>query len=210
MPQPIKYPWRDLAVGDSAVVQAVPTRQSLYTALRRFRESCRALGYTSERMPRFSLTWREAAGGEDVTITRIEDGPITSGPGMKGRRVNLATDPRAIEHRAILAAIDAHLDAQGVRQRAGLSREMFPLDLVTRAQQHDRAHGSELARVMAELDSPVSENPPSPESLGSRSRRRRKGDDVHTPIPHRADDPDLPHDTYLASRLARSCTSSRA
>jgi hypothetical protein len=210
MPSVKRYPWSELSVGDSRTLPSVPSRTALYSSLRHFRDTCLALGYSNALMPRYALSWDVHSDGLGVTITRLPDGPLASGPGMRGRR-RLEVDPAAVEQRSILAAFDAHLEAQEARQAAGLRREMTPLDLVTRARLHDALAGTDLAGTMADLDSSLVDTDNLAWTAPGRPTRRRATDDPSSPVPPRQPCPkaDLPYDLALASRLAR-CIPSQA
>lgn len=197
-PNAQKYPWMQLAVGETRTVEDVPSRTVVYRSLAAWRDRIcfkLGLGYTLEHCPQFSVAYDRDR--QVAHITRVADGPIQRGR-PKPSQVLQATSPQAKERAELWAFLERHQQATERASKAGEAWPMTPLDVMTRAVACDPFIAQRLADLdcgprragdLTDLDDELLAQQVLAEPHNNRPLRRHD------------DRPDMPADRRLAARL---------
>lgn len=183
-----KYPWGELAVGETRQVGDTWTRSAAQVSLHAFRTRCRSLGYTDALMPRYACSYDLEHG--IVTITRLEDGPLREAS-MRSRDALRERAAQIAAYQQASNEVDAWIGANVRRLARGEDRQMFPLDRLMAI----KAIAPALAEEIAAIDCGVGEAP---------HRLRRATDKVYDTKG------DRPADENLCARVASACKSSQS
>lgn len=190
--RPAKYPWGKLAVGETATVTDVPSRNAMYASMHQWRDSIirQGLGYTREHAPQFSCPWDVNTG--IATITRLPDGPIVHGHrSLVQRQKTQEQREREARIKFLLDWEEAYQNAVYAADMQDRPRPMVPLDIIERA----KADLPWMAQRLADLN--------------CRARPTKASRTAALEKAHNAE-PDTPADRHFARKLIQAANKIRS
>jgi hypothetical protein len=191
-----KYPWAEMAVGETRLVGDTQNAQSAYVSLHRFREQCRQLGYPEDQLPRFTIA-RDRANNL-LEITRLEDGPLREA-NVRAQETLQARREQEATYRALASEVEAWIADNNARLARGEGRLAFP-----------PTRFAVLASVAPALADEVALIDSMAVSREPQHRMRRATDPVETLGVSVSDTYREPLDDAFARRLASACKSSQS